>query len=71
MNEKLSLLTLFIEKLEQARIAKISQNKISKDTSIAVNTISRYVNGHGQMQTDNYEKIVNYINSKLDEKAKK
>ena len=71
MNEKLSLLTSFQELLEQARNLGISQNKISKDTGVAVNTISRYANGHGHMQTDTYEKIVNYINSKLNEKAKK
>jgi len=71
MNEKLSLLTLFIEKLEQARIIGLTQSGIAKQLNISTNTISRYKTGKGQMTTDTYERIINLINSKLNEKAKK
>jgi len=67
MNEKLSLLTIFIEKIKEAQIIGLSQAEIAKQLKISANTINRYYNGRGQMQTDTYENIINMINSKLDE----
>jgi len=71
MNEKLSLLTLFIEKINEAKAIELSQAEIARQLKISANTINRYYNGRGQMQTDTYENIINLINSKLNEKAKK
>jgi len=71
MNEKLSLLTIFIETLKEAQNIGLTQSEIAKQLNISTNTISRYKTGKGQMTTDKYERIINLINFKLDEKAKK
>lgn len=69
MNEKLSLLTELTEKLKQAQNIGLTQSEIAKQLNISTNTISRYKSKKGQMQTDTYERIINLINSKLNEKA--
>lgn len=63
--EKLELLKSFIEKLKQAANVGLTQSKIAEQLGISTNTISRYKNEKGQMNTDTYENIINLINSKL------
>jgi len=70
MNEKLSLLTIFIETLKEAQNIGLTQSEIAKQLNISTNTISRYKTGKGQMQTDTYEIIINMINDKLNDTRK-
>lgn len=63
--EELQLLKCFIEKLKQAASIGLTQSKIAEQLGISTNTISRYKNEKGQMNTDTYESIINLINSKL------
>lgn len=67
MNDKLSLLTILSDKLIEAKNIGLTQSKICKDLGISTNTISRYKSQKGQMTTDTYERIINYINDKLNE----
>jgi len=63
--QELQLLKCFIEKLKQAANVGLTQSKIAEQLGISTNTISRYKNEKGQMNTDTYENIINLINQSL------